>query len=68
MQMVNSLHKQESSVDTMVTWLKEISAEKFSTSEKVSSLLSSIYSNMISSYILENRQRKVLRSRSTHED
>jgi hypothetical protein len=67
--MVNDVQGQESSVDTMVMWLKEISAEKFSTSEKVSNLLSSIYSNMISSYILENRQRKVLRNRPiSHDD
>lgn len=59
--MMTDIYGHGSSVDAMVAWLREVSAEKALTSEKVANLLSTIYGNMITAYIQENRSRKVLR-------
>lgn len=50
-----------SSLDAISAWLREVTAEKYFTSERVSNVMTSIYADMVNSYIHENRGRHILK-------
>ena len=57
-QELNDVFEKQTGVDAMATWLREATAEKHAMSERMSNVLTTVYGDMVTNYITENRIRQ----------